>query len=1363
MQRINSLRLYPLLSLILCLFPLSMFSVSPSLGDGIPVGSWSVRSGFYQVREPGQNAYYLTDSPMLSGKGEITANVTIQRRNYPGGWATAGLLIATGSDNFWNLGLVEGPDGMHYTELVEQYQGVNQAQTLGSSRLIPVSDVFGGEWRYGTVYHLRLTLAPNRIDGYVYEEGRTTPLAHWGYLLGDADAIRSGWAGLRCGSLDATFTEVRVGAPLESGKSARRYPEAKNGCVGIYLGSDMPNAQKAPDLSGFRERLSKAGFASLVLTSEELTSPGTFTYPGLRYFAADMRNFPAQAVGPLTAWMRQGGILVSLTAPAFENLYWRSSGRWMDWNDYVQRMTEANDNQGEPIFAWSDQEIAKWTQVYAFGAQKAKIELKPGATPMRQDAVEFIVPHFNSGWWSANRQFSKVPTSPGKELTCFWAKGDNHTSAMSIEWTEKDGSRWIAVVSLTPSWRFYALPPSAFLYWADNPSKGRGGPGDSVHLDDVDQIHFGLSGSHTPQVLMEPETHHIWLTAPRMETAPPGALAHATIPQCPDLEAVSPGYKLHLIKDATLCKPTALGEAWGLPRRRLSVFPSLGANERPKGDGFNRDRWWRWAPLTSMLDKTGRDRGAPLSVIISGMLPLPRSAWISLGLTRISDLGRSEIQQALTDTMKRLASYPVFYEAGASSFMYRPGETLRVGANLTSFASSTLPVSVLFTVTNHSRKVLSAVMSAKVSPHEMRTVRGTLHSLPEGDYQLTAVLECGGETVDRITQSLLVRPRLSTPPSPKNIVVRKGNGLYLDGKPWHPVSCDYWPHYLGGIPGGAYSLSFLDPTLYEPSVVEADLTQMEKWGFKAIAGVGADAPFGNGADKPLLRDLDDFLWRCQEHHIKVFLYVPGLDPRSRNDAMAKEIIRYVRNNPAIAGYDIAWEPSYYNLRQGYDSHWREWLREEYGDLENAQKVFGYPLPKNAQGEVVSPSDRQCMTNGPWHDMTAAYFSFMNWQLGVEYRRSYVLIKSLDPIHLIGFRGSVVADPQGFLPVAQPAVLHFMDWAGPEGYYEPFYGHLTAWPLISGCGLVTRMLSFLSGGKPVIWMEFGLPIYPNGTTWKDSMIWIKPERYEYQVKEGRQFWTMMTQSGAWGDFIWWYPGGFRVGENSDCGLVDPDNAPRPVASVAREFVPKFDASEHFTANRTLLFKPENDIGGWVGEFDRLRDRYAAILETGHHVSVRTMGVGTTSADCPLIDPAGRLWSGEGPLRFLDSIFEEVRIRAGDGPWQTVDLPTDPKPVTLTLQGAGPIEIKAHVGNIAEAKWLAKNPSGSNSGRVLLSISGDVHAISPLEKDTGFQGSGSFGAVRFNAVASGVPLHLQLQIEAENRAKFGDILDLIIKER
>lgn len=1352
-------------------------AAAPSRADGLAIGPWQSLTNGLHISAPGRNVYYMTDSPVISGRGTVEADVVIGKRPFPGGWATAGLLLAAGPSDFWNLGLVEGPDGTHYIELVEDHSGVHQAQNTGATRLSPIEGTFGDGWDYGKHYRVRLTLSRDRIVGEVFATGQTggeaKPIARLGYLLAGSSSVTAGWGALRCDDFAATFTRLRVAAPTTGAElHPRAYPHARHGCVGIYLGSDLPGAEKAPSIAGFRRRLAAAGFASVVLTSEDLTRPGTFAYPGLSFFAADLRRMPAQAVTPMMTWLRRGGVLVSLTAPAFGGFYWRSNARWLDWETYVQHGIEADASKGKSILTWSKAELARWTQSYAVQAKQATVELEPGVGPSGQEAAELVVPHFDSGWWSINRDFEQSPAGPGQVLTCFWAKGDAHTCAMSIEWAEKDGSRWVAVVTLEPKWRFFALPPAAFQYWGDNPSKGRGGAGDHVHMDHVDHLAFGISASHTPGVLYEAvKEHHIWLTAPAMAAAPPGALVDATMPMRPDMEALSPGYKLHEIKDAATCRPTVAGRVWGLGSDALPVVPALGANERPRGDGFDRGRWWRWVPLAEVRDKSGRDRGAPLSVIISGMLPLPRSAWVSLGLTHIADLARPAIQGAVVSAMARLADRPVLFEGGAKGFLYRPGEAMTVGAHVTSFAASASAAQVTFTVTNTAGKVVAQTraLKATVAPRTMATVETTLHGLPEGDYAMTTALAAGGKTVDRITQSLQVRPRLTSPPKPQEVVVRRRGELFLDGKPWHPVSCNYWPHYLGGIPGGAYGLSYLDPVLYEPSVIDADLAQMEKWGFKAIAGVGADAHWTTGADTPLARDLQDFLWRCQAHHIKVFLYVAGLDPRGRNSALARQVIRGVRYHPAIAGYDIAWEPGYYSLRHRYDPDWREWLVAQYGNLDAAQKSLGYALPRDEKGQVIGPSDKECSTDGPWHAVVAAYRAFMDWQLGAEYRRSADIIRSLDPLHLIGFRGSTVDSVVSFRPVQQPAVLHFMDWAGPEGYDVPAYGRVSPWPVISRKGLVTRMLHFLSGGKPVIWMEFGLPIYPNGTPWADKLIWVKPERYQYQVTEGRHFWEMMVHSGAWGDFIWWYPGGFRVGENSDCGLVDPDNAPRPVAAVARAFVPKFAASEHFTANRSLAFTPEDDIGGWVGEYLRLRDEYAGLVESGHDVDVRTAGQGLTSADCPLIDDAGRPWPGKGPLRYLDAIFERVRVRAGEGPWQEVELPTKPGPVAVKLAGSGPVEVEAWAGNLAEAKWLAAGTepgqagaasATAGGGQVALAITGAAGARAPLEDPTSFQGSGHFAPVRLQITAGKTPAHLRLQLTAGDRAAFGEILNLSV---
>jgi hypothetical protein len=402
--------------------------------------------------------------------------------------------------------------------------------------------------------------------------------------------------------------------------------------------------------------------------------------------------------------------------------------------------------------------------------------------------------------------------------------------------------------------------------------------------------------------------------------------------------------------------------------------------------------------------------------------------------------------------------------------------------------------------------------------------------------------------------------------------------------------------------------------------------------------------------------------------------------------------------------------------------------------------------------VDVPPDEWCEKPGPWQPLVAAYRAFWNHELGAEYRHSAALIRSLDPNHLIGFRGSNVTSPLNFKPVEQPAVLHFMDWAGPEGYDVPAYGRLTDWPEVSAKGLVTRMLSFISGGKPVVWMEFGMPVYPNGTDWHDDMLFLTPERYAYQAEEGRRWWKMEADSGAWGSFVWWYPGGFRVGENSDCGLVDPNNVPRPVAATASRFVPAFAQSERFSPDARLDFAPETDPGGWVGEYLRLRDEYARLAEQGRRVTVRTAGEGTTSADCPLVDPAGRPWPGQGPLRYLDAIFERVRIRAGAAPWQEIELPTSPGPVRVRVTGNGPVEIEAWAGNLAEATWLV-----SGGGAVRLRVTGEAENEGALEHGTLFQGSGHFGVTRLST-QSGATRRLRLQLEATGRAPFGEILTL-----
>jgi hypothetical protein len=1325
-------------------------SAFEGLGEGRAIGDWSVTGGTCRVADDGRASYILTGAPYLVDEGRVEATVTVAKRLIAGGWAAAGVMVSGDPGNLWTLTLVEGPDGRRYTELMERCQDVHQAQATGLTRLAAVAGGFGGTWEYGRSYRLRLSLAPDRVTGEVVDVVAGQTVARHGWLLGGAPAVREGWATLRAEQLEATFTAVKVMAAPPSDEANRKYPPGRRGCIGVYAGDDLPGAEAAPRLDGLTDALHRAGFATAALHSTDIAAPGALAFPGLRCLAADARRLPAGALRPLRRWMQQGGVLVSLTAPAFGSLFWPGKQGWLAWDDYSQQKLADLGRGARPVLDWSGAEPARWRQTLGGEAKVPATVTAAGEDPDHRQAVSILVPHFSGGWWSLDRSFDAPPGRAGEALVCFWAKGDVHTPQVSLELREADGSRWVATVPLTPDWHYRVLAPQAFVYWPDNPSKGRGGAGDEVRLANAVCWCWGISGTHTNAVLMSDATEH-HLTIGSVALAPAGAEALAALAPAPrpDLEAVSPGYKLFEINGAARFEATALGKLWGMPAS-WPAAPAYGAVERPGGEGLDRGRLWRWVPLVKAVDSHGADLGAPLSLVLSEAAPLPRCAWVSVGALRAADLASPEMQAAVARAVDRLASGPLLFEGGADRFLAYPDEALTVGARVVSYAAEAADGQIAIRVLGgHGELAAPEVrLPVTIAPRQMVAVRQTLAPQPVGDYTVVTALLVDGRTTDVISHPLTVAARSAAPPE-SEIVRREGGGLTLGGRPWHPIGVNYWPHNLGGTPTGAYSTGWLDPVSYQPSVVEADLAQMEKLGFHAIAAVGAEIHWGASEDTPQLRDLLEFLGRCQRHHIKVILFVPGLDPRGRDDEAARRVLRAVRHHPALMGYDIAWEPGYGAERRVYTPQWRDWLAQQYGSLAQAETALGAALPRAADGQVDAPPDSWLVQDGPQRAIAAAYRAFMDYQLGIEYRHSAAVVRDVDPWHLVGFRGSTPDSVLGFKPVEQRTVLHFMDWAGPEGYDVPAYGKLSPAPWVASRGLCTRMLSFLSGGKPVVWMEFGMPIYPNGTDWNDAMVHFTPGEYQYQADEGSQFWRMQAESGAWGSFAWWYPGGFRVGENSDCGFVDPNNVPRPVAEAARRLLPGLTASETRRADTWLDFKPESNPGGWMGEYLRLRPDYERLREAGKTVDVRTAGVGLTSADCPLLDPAGRPWPGAGPLRYLDGVFERLRIRVDGGPWQEIELPVAPgKAIAVRLPRGGAVDLEAWAGNVAEATW--------QRGQVTLSLGG---VTVPLEADTPFQGSGHFVATRAIERLDGATT-LQLRLNAGGRAPFGEILALAL---
>lgn len=77
----------------------------------------------------------------------------------------------------------------------------------------------------------------------------------------------------------------------------------------------------------------------------------------------------------------------------------------------------------------------------------------------------------------------------GYEVLHFRARGDAETQFLCLELNEADGSRWKALVELSPDWQAFDVPIASFVAYA---TKDRGAPGDRVHAAQVRRVALGF-------------------------------------------------------------------------------------------------------------------------------------------------------------------------------------------------------------------------------------------------------------------------------------------------------------------------------------------------------------------------------------------------------------------------------------------------------------------------------------------------------------------------------------------------------------------------------------------------------------------------------------------------------------------------------------------------------------------------------------------------------------------------------------------------------------------------------------------------------------------------------------------------------
>lgn len=824
---------------------------------------------------------------------------------------------------------------------------------------------------------------------------------------------------------------------------------------------------------------------------------------------------------------------------------------------------------------------------------------------------------------------------------------------------------------------------------------------------------------------------------------------------------------------------------------------------RPYGIGYGMEHRNRFIPLVEAMGEGGRAegrRGAGAFIMLSdsrghlrftnGSRPgtvtstVMGSAIGCIGLRRQDLLRIGGCRKLIGDMVKALFRGLYLYEAGAEQFVYEPGNTCRVGARILNTTQDFQQVEVEFTLWKGNLRVAEERQSCLAMPWTYTNCRLEWQLPGCGSYYLITRLLYQEEIIDEVTQELNVdMPRKA---GRERCVQVKGRDFILDGKQWNILGMNYWPLYYPSIDREDYWMGWLDKSNYDPIEVERDLALMEDMGINCIF-TRLD---GNVFERSIPQ-LKDFMVRLERHHMKLSLsYANATNPLNYCGAAFRKLMddAGLHGNPVLFGHDISWEIGHQYFSAFYlprwTTRWTEWIGERYGSIEKAEQDWGVPIDRSADGAVITPPREQLESDGPWRVKICAFRRFMDNMLSRIWNDAVSDMRKVDPCHIIGYRMGCFNKNGGG---ALTSTNKHTDYSSLEGYsfMENEDGRFA-----SQC--VTKVSQMLTGDKPVIWVEFGSNLIgTSGNSPWSALKWdrekLRPprEKYEEQTAYYEQFFRMFRACDIAGSAPWWYAGGFRRVECSDCGFVEPNGTLRPVAeayvSLGREWLLK--ERKHRKPERWVSYDPDVHSAGWGkfylgsgsvdrGEYNRAVAEGREVLdsseygagvqacreaeEQGLELAVTTPGFGTTSVDTPLVAVGNVPYNGHNPLKYLDSEFNKVLLHLGTD--ETVLVKNGD---TVFVPADTEVWLEAEMGNLREAAWIAGDRE--QAGAVCLAAeTGDKKSLFPILQDTPYLHDAKVGVqLLFSKVEK--DCEVSLRMEAVGRGSFGERLKMLIIRR
>ena len=457
-------------------------------------------------------------------------------------------------------------------------------------------------------------------------------------------------------------------------------------CVGI-LDLGLP-ARKGPfghpsDPAVFEKALA-GRYRTVRVTGEEACNSAIFSSANFALLVVPTGSaFPVAAAGNLVDFLSTGGQLFTCGGYAFDDPVCRRGDAWVS-----PRVCAAPVPAGTIPVALPPAE--KWSK-----SSGAMSETRSRAVegPAGAVGVELSTPRMET----YNTISAPLPSLKGQSVVSFLARGDATTPHAWFELVEQDGSRWHVKLDLTSDWKEYRLSQTQFGYWADNPSVGRGHPGDFVRFDNVRRICLGVATDavkagmpHSFAVCALKAGVDPYDGERRQGLVPPintrtALIRDAIHPRPEQIGVFDPSFELRSVAGISLA-PEMKGVFPSMERpgpvAGLSAIAQLGVN----GHGFGPNRA-AWRPLLACRDAARAQRGHAGALVHHYTGTFAGSSWAIFGVDDADLfaagglLAKTMILPVVDALMNRL----YLYGTTAAYACWRVGETAKLRTHVASF------------------------------------------------------------------------------------------------------------------------------------------------------------------------------------------------------------------------------------------------------------------------------------------------------------------------------------------------------------------------------------------------------------------------------------------------------------------------------------------------------------------------------------------------------------------------------------------------------------------------------------------------------------------------------------------------------